>query len=61
MNTATFNRRFKQLEYFTSRNTSTFAHCTNLASAKAIIRRSGVVQSLLVLPTGYVIDSAELT
>ncbi len=46
--TARFSKKFKQLEYWTSRNTSTTVNAENLKKAKAIVKNSGVPQKVVV-------------
>lgn len=45
---AKFSKKFKQLEYWTSRNTSTTVNCENMKKAKAIVKNSGVDQKIEV-------------
>jgi len=44
---ATFYKRFRELEYWDSRNTSTRVSCDSFSKAKAIIKKSGVKQKLV--------------
>ena len=46
--TATFNKKTKELEYWTDRKTTTNIQCDNIKKAKAIIKNSGVEQKLEV-------------
>lgn len=47
--TATWSKKFKSLEYFTSRNTTTHKQCDTAAKARAIIKNSGIQQTLKVV------------
>lgn len=44
---ARFNKKLRQLFYFTSRNTSTTVNADDIKMAKAIIKKSGVKQTLV--------------
>jgi len=43
---ALFKKKFKELEYWDSRNTTTSVQCDNLKRAKAIIKNSGIEQTI---------------
>lgn len=45
---ATFYKKFKELEYFTSRNTTTRVQCDSVKAAKKIIEKSGIEQQLKI-------------
>jgi hypothetical protein len=44
---ARFSKKLKQLEYWTSRNTSTTVNCEDMKKAKAIVKNSGVTQKIV--------------
>lgn len=43
---AVYSKKYRQLEYWKSRNVSGFCNCESLESAKAIVKNSGVIQTL---------------
>lgn len=45
---ATFKKKFKELEYWTSKNTTTSVQCDNIKKAKVIIKNSKIEQKLEV-------------
>ena len=47
--TATWSKKFKQLEYWTSRNTSGSVNAESKEQAKAIIKNSGIEQKLKIV------------
>lgn len=45
---AYYSNRYRTIEYWTSRNTTTVVNCDNVHKAKSLIKNSGVEQELRV-------------